>query len=286
MNQGTVRRTLRGWAIWLGVLAALYVAFMVFLWATQDSRLFLARTTTHERADAVVAQLPGARHVWIDAPDGTLLHGWYRPAPAGTTPRGTLLYFGGNAEDVHWRMARIDRFAGWNLLLTDYRGYGLSGGRPSQQALQDDALLWHDRLTRGVDGLSAEPAVVVMGTSLGSYFATHVAAHRKVVGAVLVTPFDSVRDYVQTRMRLVPVGLLLRHPLDSKSLAPQVKSPTLFIVAEQDRTIPPERAQLLARSWAGKPLTQVLVPQTNHDTVSADPLYWDALGHFLSSLPQ
>ena len=197
MSSGAVRRTLRTAGIWLGVLAALYVGFMVFLWATQDSRLFLQRSMTHERADAAVAQLPGARHVWIDAPDGTLLHGWYRPAPAGTPPRGTLLYFGGNAEDVHWRLARIDRFAGWDLLLTDYRGYGLSGGKPGQAALQDDALLWHDRLSAGVDDIAPGRPVVVMGTSLGSYFATHVAAQREVAGAVLVTPFDSVRDYVQ-----------------------------------------------------------------------------------------
>ena len=286
MSRGATRRTLRTWALWLGVLAALYVAFMVFLWATQDSRLFLARPMTHERADAAVAQLPGARHVWIDAADGTLLHGWHRPALAGTPSRGTLLYFGGNAEDVHWRLARIDRFAGWDLLLTDYRGYGLSGGRPGQAALQDDALLWHDRLVAGADGLTAGRPVVVMGTSLGSYFATHVAAHRKVAGAVLVTPFDSVRDYVQTRMQLVPVGLLLRHPLDSRSLAPQVKASTLFIIAQEDRTIPPERAHLLAQDWAGKPLTTVTVPQANHDTVSADPLYWDALGRFLTGIPR
>lgn len=285
MSAKTTRRSLRGAAVWLGVLLGLYVGFMVFLWATQDRRLFLPRTMTHERADAALAQLPGARHLWIDAPDGTLLHAWYRPAPAGAPSRGILLYFGGNAEDVHWRLARLDRFVGWDLLLTDYRGYGLSGGRPGQAALQDDALLWHDRVAAGVDGLAAGRPVAVMGTSLGSFFATHVAAHRKVAGAVLVTPFDSVRDYVQTRMQLVPVGLLLRHPLDSKSLAPQVRAPSLFIVAEQDRTIPPERARLLAQAWAGQPLTQVLVPQTNHDTVSADPRYWDALGRFLATLP-
>jgi hypothetical protein len=150
--------------------------------------------------------------------------------------------------------------------------------------MQEDALLWHDRLVTGVDGLPPASAVTVMGTSLGSYFATHVAAQRPVRGVVLATPFDSVRDYVQTRMPIVPVGLLLRHPLDSRTWAPSVKAPTLFIVAEQDTTIPPERARILARNWGGRPLEAVLVPQSNHNTVSAEPLYWEALARFLSSL--
>lgn len=275
------RRWRRATLIWLALLAACYGAAMVFLWHTQESRLFLPRRVDDTRAASVMKQLPDARHVWLQAPDGTRLHGWFRPATSGTPSRRVLLYFGGNAEDVHWRLARVERFAGWDILLTDYRGYGLSKGVPSQAALQDDALLWHDRLAAGLDGLPPAESVVVMGTSLGSYFATHVAAQRPVRGAVLVTPFDSVRDYVQTRMPIVPVGLLLRHPLDSRAWAPAVKSPTLFIVAGQDTTIPPERAHILAKSWGGRPFESVLVPDSNHNTVSAEPLYWEALARFL-----
>lgn len=270
--------------IWLGLLAACYGAAMVFLWHTQESRLFLPRTMDDARAASVMKQVPDARHVWLQARDGTRLHGWFRPATAGAPSGRVLLYFGGNAEDVHWRLARVQRFAGWDILLTDYRGYGLSAGNPGQTAMQEDALLWHDRLAAGLDGLPPAQAVSVMGTSLGSYFATHVAAQRPVRGAVLVTPFDSVRDYVQTRMPVVPVGLLLRHPLDSRAWAPAVKAPTLFIVAGQDTTIPPERAHILAQSWGARPPESVLVPESNHNTVSAEPLYWEALARFLRGL--
>jgi hypothetical protein len=270
--------------VWLALLTTGYGAAMVFLWHTQESRLFLPRTVDEARAASVMKQLPNARHVWLQARDGTRLHGWFLPANPGAPSGRVLLYFGGNAEDVHWRLARVERFAGWDILLTDYRGYGLSAGTPGQAAMQEDALLWHDRLVTGVDGLPPASAVTVMGTSLGSYFATHVAAQRPVRGVVLATPFDSVRDYVQTRMPIVPVGLLLRHPLDSRTWAPSVKAPTLFIVAEQDTTIPPERARILARNWGGRPLEAVLVPQSNHNTVSAEPLYWEALARFLSSL--
>jgi uncharacterized protein len=269
--------------IWLATMVVAYIGFMVFLWATQDARVFLSHPMPPERADAALRQLPGARHVWMQAPDGTRLHAWYREARPGVENRGVLLYFGGNAEDVHWRLGHIDRYSGWDLLLTDYRGYGLSEGRPGQARLEEDALLWYDHLVSGRPGGPTDTRPpLVMGTSLGSYFATYVAAHRPVMGVALVTPFDSVRDYVQQKFPLVPVRLIFRHPLDSRSLAPSIRAPTLIIIAQHDRTIPPERAHLLAAQWAGRPLDSVVVPDTNHDTVSAAPLYWESLGRFLA----
>lgn len=276
------RRLRRLVLIWLALLVGGYVAALAYLWVTQESRIFFPQAMDAVRADAVIARTPGARDVWITAADGTRLHGWYRPA-APASGR-VVLYFGGNAEDVHWRLGRIDGYAGWDLLAVDYRGYGRSGGEPGQDRLQADALAWYDRLAAGLDGIVPPRAIAVMGTSLGSFYATHVAAARPVAAVILATPFDSVRDYVQSRLALVPVGLLLRHPMDSRSLAPHVGAPSLFIVAAEDRTIPASRARILFDDWGGRPRDWILVPGTNHDTVSADPLYWQALGGFLRGI--
>jgi|JI10StandDraft_1071094.scaffolds.fasta_scaffold384855_2 pimeloyl-ACP methyl ester carboxylesterase len=277
----------RRWRIacaWLALLAGLYGAAMVWLWATQESRIFFPRTMQAARAAQVLQQMPGAREVWLDAPDGTRLHAWWRPAAPAAPSGRALLYFGGNAEDVHWRLGAA-AFAGRDLLLTDYRGYGRSSGKPGQAAMQADALLWYDHLAKGVAGQPAPTSIAVMGTSLGSYFATHVAANRPASAVVLVTPFDSVGDYIQSLMPLVPVNLLLRHRLDSRSQAGAVRARTLFIVAQQDTTIPPQRARILWDSWGGQPRQWVEVPDSNHDTVSSDPRYRDALAAFLRELP-
>lgn len=277
------RRRWRVAAVWVGLLAGLYAAAMLWLWSTQESRIFFPRTMAPARAAQVVQQMPGAREIWLDAPGGTRLHAWWRPAAPGSPSGRALLYFGGNAEDVHWRLG-APALAGRDLLLVDYRGYGRSGGKPGQAAMEGDALLWHDHLARGVDGHPAPASIAVMGTSLGSYFATHVAARRPVSAVVLVTPFDSVRDYIQSLMPLVPIGLLLRHPLDSRSQAGAVRAASLFIVAQQDTTIPPERARILWDSWAGQPKQWVEVPG-NHNTVSSEPRYRDTLAAFLRGLP-
>lgn len=279
---------------WLALLAGGYLAAMAYLWATQESRIFFPRAVDEARSDEIVAKVPGARHVWLNAADGTRLHAWWRPASPGAPSGRALLYFGGNAEDVHWRLARSQAYAGWDLLLTDYRGYGRSAGTPGQARMQEDALHWHDALASGLKGLDRldspgalhKPrAIAVMGTSLGSYFATHVAARRPVAAVVLATPFDSVRDYVQSLMPIVPVGLILQHPLDSRSQAAAVAAPSLFLVAQQDVTIPPARARILFDHWGGKPAEWVMVPASNHDTVSAEPQYWSALERFLRTMP-
>lgn len=289
MTAHTPPKTKRPWwraaAIWALLLALGYCGGVVYMWATQDSRIFLPRSLDVARGDAVLVQVPGARHVWLTAADGTRLHAWWQSATPGQPSNKVLLYFGGNAEDVHWRLARAGDMGGWDVLLVDYRGYGLSPGSPSQAALQADALLWHDQLARGqLDGVAQPKAIAVMGTSLGSYFASHVAAQRPVAAVVLATPFDSVRDYIQGRMPVVPVGLILRHPLHSLAHAGDVKAPTLFLVAQQDNVFPPERSRRLFNAWAGQPRQWVLVPQANHNTASAQPLYWQALASFLQGL--
>jgi uncharacterized protein len=278
----TKRRWRRAAAIWLLMLALLYAGGVVFLWATQDSRVFIPHAMDTARADAALAQVPGAKHVWLSAGDGTRLHAWWHSATPGKPSGKVVLYFGGNAEDVHWRLGRVAQMGGWDVLLVDYRGYGLSAGRPSQADLQIDALLWHDKLAGGkLDSLPKPAAIAVMGTSLGSYFAAHVAAQRQVAAVVLATPFDSVRSYIQSRMPVVPIGLILRHPLHSLGHAGSVQSPTLFLVAEQDNVFPPETARRLFEAWASPTKEWVLVPQANHNTASAQPAYWQSLERFL-----
>lgn len=274
---------LRGLGRGLLALALLYAAALVFLSVTQEQRIFFPQPMSAEDAAARLPVGIGAREVWRQAPDGTRLHAWWQPAQPGQPSPRTLMYLGGNAEDVHWRLGQAARYPGWNLLLIDYRGYGRSQGQPGQAALQDDALGWFDALQAGVDGLPPQAPIGVMGTSLGSYFATHVAAQRPVAVVVLATPFDSVRDYIQSKLPLVPVRWILRHPLDSLAHAPEVKAPTLFLVAEQDITIPPERARRLFDAWQGQPKTWVLVPQSGHDTAAVQPAYAAALSTFLAA---
>ena len=115
--------------------------------------------------------------------------------------------------------------------------------------------------------------IVVMGTSMGSYFATHIAASRKVDGVVLVVPADSVLSLAQSMLPIYPVGWFLKHPFDSMADAPRVRAPTLFFVAMQDQLVSVERARRLYDHWGGNRRVWVELPHANHYTASADPVY-------------
>jgi pimeloyl-ACP methyl ester carboxylesterase len=267
-----------------GALVLAYVGGYVYLYLAQDRLMFQTRPMTAQQAAEVQHAFADARSIAIHAPDGTLLHAWYRPAAEGHGLRKVLVYFGASTEQAYWQLAPRPAFAGWDLLLVDYRGYGLSGGKPAQAALQDDASLWLDRVEHGGDGIARADRIVVMGTSIGSYLATHVAATRKVDGVVLVVPADSVRSLVQSMLPVYPIRWLLHNPFDSMADAPSVRAPTLFIVAMQDKLVSMQRARRLYDQWGSRERQWLELPQANHYTASADPEYWRRLGAFLGGL--
>jgi pimeloyl-ACP methyl ester carboxylesterase len=77
--------------------------------------------------------------VTLTTADGVKISGWYVPAPS---PRGTLLFFHGNAGNISHRLDSIEIFRelGLSVFIIDYRGYGKSEGRPSISGTAQDVL--------------------------------------------------------------------------------------------------------------------------------------------------
>ena len=274
-------RRARRWLLLLIVpLSLAYVIGFAYLFLVQDRLIFPVRPLSAREAAQVMQALPGVRSLRLPARDGTALHAWYRPWVGGGQHR-VLMYFGASSEQVHWQLAARPEYDGWDLLLIDYRGYGLSEGRPGQSPLEDDAALWLEQALEGSVDIARADRLVVMGTSMGSYFATHLAATRRVDGVVLVVPADSVRSLVQSMLPFYPVGLLLKHPFDSMADAPSVSAPTLFLVAMQDELVSVSRARRLYDHWGSRDRRWVELPRANHYTAASDPAYWRSVGEFL-----
>lgn len=179
-----------------------------------------------------------------------------------------LVYFGGNAEDVSHNLPDLARaFPEHAVHLMHYRGYGGSGGAPSEAALFADALALFDRVH------AEHPNVLVIGRSLGSGVAIHLASVRPVARLVLVTPYDSLEGIAAGRFPVFPVRWLLRDKFDSRSYAPRVDAPTLLIGAELDEVIPPRSTELLATRFRPGIATLTVLPGTRHNTISDHPQY-------------
>ena len=191
--------------------------------------------------------------------------------------RKAILYFGGNAEVV--ALTAIDfaqQLNGFTQVFVDYRGYGRSGGAPSEQALLSDALKVYDSLA------PSYREVVVIGRSLGSGVATFLAASRPVNKLVLVTPFDSILRVAQRHYPIYPVSLLLKDKFDSLAYASDIKVETLILAAEKDGIIHPSHTENLANALGDKYTTFSVIKGAHHNDISLDDRYYRLIDEFLT----
>lgn len=196
--------------------------------------------------------------------------------------RNALLYFGGNAEDVALNVPEFtDWFSEFAVYLVNYRGYGGSSGSPAEAALYSDAEAAFDFAS------ARHVGVAVIGRSLGSGVATHLASVRKVERLVLVSPAASFTALAQEFYPLFPASWLLKDRYDSLSRAARISAPVLVFIAEHDQVVPPGHSLQLANA-IDKSLVRIrTIANANHNSIGASREYGPALREFLNeSLPQ
>lgn len=263
------------WLVWI-LLAGLILicAFFGMIYLNQDKVIFQTKALSSEAEQRYQDDA-----VSFERADGTLLQGWFRRHADADAP--LLIYYGGNAEEISWNLEPLGQL-NTSVLLINYRGYGQSGGKPSERALKDDALWLLDRISQQ----HAIPLqrIVVMGRSLGSGIASHVAALRPVAAVVLTTAFDSFPALARANYPRLPLAWLMKHRFESDLLAPTITQPMLTLIAGQDRIVPPAHARRLASLWQG-PVTTQEFPQAGHIDITEQPDYWPSIKRFINELP-
>ena len=249
------------------IVALVVIGLPLLAYFAQDSLIFHPQPLAASQRIAV-SKNSSAQGFFIDAADGTRLHAWY------VKGHPMVIYFGGNAEEVSWMLDEAAaRTPGVGWLLVDYRGYGSSGGSPSESALVADALQWFDRV-------ESNEKIYVFGRSLGSGVAVQLAARRAVAGLILVAPFDSLVEVGKRHYPFLPVDWMLKHRFDSLALAPKITAPLLCMVAMDDEIIPVEHAKRLHDAWGG-PKRWVALEGAGHNSTDNAANYWTSIVAFL-----
>lgn len=242
-----------------------YLAMCLLMFLQQRSLLYLPAQTRVE---------PATTDFEIRRADA-VLRGWV-VNPGGGDP---ILYFGGNAEPVELNR---DDFRRWfpdrSVYLLAYRGYGASEGIPRERDLQQDALAFFDE----VEARHPSERISVLGRSLGSGVASHVAAHRPVDRLALITPFDSMAAVGQAHFRWLPVGLLLRERFEAAKALSGFERPVLVLRAADDEVIPARNTDRLIAALP-RPPQVVDIPDAGHNDLSLAPRYGQALAEFLAA---
>jgi len=239
-----------------------------------EQLVYYPQPLTAARAAAISADHPQAEPLEIRAADGVLLRGWLL---RGSRPdRPLVLYFGGNAEEVSWLLDHADAFAGWDVALVNYRGYGQSGGTPRERDLLADAVAVYDHLVAA----GTPRRIALVGRSLGAAVATHVASQRPATCVLLIAPFDSVSAVGHDALPFVPVSLIVGNVYEAARLAPQITTPLRVIVASHDEIVARERSQRLFDAWGGDK-EWVTIDGAGHNDIQAHRGYWNAIRAFL-----
>jgi len=254
----------------------LLAAFLAILPAC-DSYFFYPRRNfvANPYLDRVVHE-----DVFFETPDGVRLHGWVlRP---NAEPRGTILFFHGNAENISTHVGAVLWLAmeGYQVFLIDYRGYGRSEGTPDMEGIHVDALAAIDRLFRmeGVD----KDRIVVFGQSLGGAVAVYAVAnspHRDRIRALVIdSAFSGYRRIAREKIADVlllwpfqaPLSLLVTDRYSPSRWIGRVGPvPVLILHGDADKVVPVRHGEMLYR-LAEEPKQLWIVPGAGHIQALSD----------------
>jgi uncharacterized protein len=247
--------------LWRGLIAALvfaivaYLGVCVWFWAHQRELLY---TPGGERSTPAAVGVPWLTAVDIRTEDGERLDGWWAPPPAG---HGVVIFFHGTPGTLAytvWRLIDLAQ-AGLGVLAIDYRGYGGSTGKPSEDGLKADARAAFDFVHR------AAPAarVAVFGESLGTGVAVALARERPVAGVLLNAPYASLIRHWRVHAPPLPYRWLLTERFDSEAAVAELGVPLMILAGTADDATPIDEARRLFAA-ARDPKTMIEVEGAGH----------------------
>ena len=239
---------------------------LVFIAIAQRSMIYFPM-----RSDAASLDAEASRAGLLPWRDGAgEMIGWQSPAAQGDTrpPASILLLHGNAGYAVHraaylptLREAAADRAI--SVFILEYPGYGARPGKPSQKSHIAAAQEAFGCLPRNA------PAIVV-GESIGTGVACALAAEAggRVVGLILLTPFDSLVAVAKHHYPLLPVSWLLRDRYPSVDWLRRYHGPVVVMLAGRDQIVPTETGRRLYESYAG-PKLLLTAPGADHNEVLA-----------------
>lgn len=259
----------------LAVIVVGYIAVCLVLYFFQEKLIFHPYSLPQDRVFHF--EQPFEEH-FVEAGDGVKLHAIHFH-PTGES-KGIVIYYHGNggSMDKWGYVAKDFTDRGYEVFMTDYRGYGKSGG-----TIQNEAQFINDANKLYEYGVALAPGkrVVVMGTSMGSGVAPGVAVKYKPDMLILNTPYNSLMYVTRHHTKgILPISWILKYHLKSEDLIGQYNGPVYIIHGTADGTVPYACAEKLANRSNPANTTFITVPNGTHQ-LGGDPAYYNMLDEAL-----
>jgi fermentation-respiration switch protein FrsA (DUF1100 family) len=254
-------------AAYLAICAVAYFGHRTFMYFPDPARVAPAD-----------AGLESVEEIELAAKDGTRLIAWYAPAKEG---KPTILYFHGNAANAANRAPKIALMLkdGFGVFYLNNRGYGGSGGSPTETNNVADAVAAYDEVRR----LGVPPdRIAAYGESLGSGQAVRLAAARPVASVILEAALTSTIDVARPVYFWLPLSLVIADQYNVERDIAAVKAPLLILHGELDEVIPAEMGRRIYNA-ATEPKRIETFPAGHHNDLF-DNGAWETMRNFLLSL--
>lgn len=261
----------------LGTLALAYGGLAAFLFLFQEKLAYypqIGREILSTPRDHGLNYEP----LTLATPDGERLDAWFVSKPQA---RGVVLILHGNAGNISHRMDTIVMFhrLGYGVLIFDYRGYGKSTGKPSEEGLYRDAQTAWAYLT-GQRGI-APGRIVLFGESLGGAVAAWLAARGRPGALVLSSAPASAPELAADIYPWLPTRWLVRLRHDTRAALADVRCPVLVAHSPDDEIVPFRHGKMLFDAAAAPKVFLPLAGGHNDGFIFMREAWVDALAGFL-----
>ena len=255
------------------ILLGGYLLIVAMLYFFQEKLIFLPTKLPQNYSYSFAQPF---EELFLDAEDGARLNALHFKQE---NSKGAILYFHGNAGDLS-RWGNIVTYfvdKGFDVIVMDYRSYGKSTGKLSEDALFKDAQLFYNY---AIDHYEAGD-LIVYGRSLGTGIATKLASENHVKQLILESPYFSLEEIARKRFPFLPVKWLIRYHFKSFEYIQGVRSPIAIFHGTEDQVIPYESGERLYQAIPFKQKQLVTIPAGGHNNLVDFSAYQDGIDKVL-----
>jgi len=259
------------------VMVVLLIGFM--LGRLFDSMMFHPEPGAQIRPEQVGAE---GHDVFLTTEDRVRIHAFFLPSAGATR---AILFLHGNAGNASHRLpnaAALLRSTGSQVLLLDYRGYGLSEGRPTEAGIYADAragLAW----LVSEAGIP-ESRIVVFGRSLGGAVAIDLVHDRRIAGLILESTFSSAGAIARSHFGALGEWAA-RGRFENDAKIADLRAPLLFFHGDRDEIVAYELGRRLFDAAPEPKQFETIRGAGHNDTVEiGGRAYFDRIARFVDEV--
>jgi uncharacterized protein len=256
------------WYYWV----LIYALIIVIVYFIQEKFIFKPEKL---KQDFVFKYDTPFEEYFFDVEPGVRINGLHFFVPK---PLGLVIYFHGNTRSIKGWSKYAKDFLKFNydVLLIDYRGFGKSTGKRSEQAMLNDMQFVYNTLKQRFH----EDHLIIYGRSIGSGFATKLACDNNPRYLILDAPYFSFKHVVKRFLPFLPVRFVLRYHLRTDLWIEQVRCHTYIIHGTKDWLIPFTQSEKL-RDINKRKITLIAIEGGGHNNLPNFPDYHNFLRDIL-----